>query len=108
LRELEARFDEFNTYNRIHDGFAELHQPSCEADSGPELLEELQHLFSLKNDVHIQEPVVQQRPAKGKAKQPVAQNLPKKSDFSYKHLKNNYLHAHKKQMSEDHSMTSLN
>jgi hypothetical protein len=42
LRELETRFDQFNTYNRIHDGFAELHQPSCEADSGPELLEELQ------------------------------------------------------------------
>jgi hypothetical protein len=47
LRELKSRFDHFNTYNNICDGFAELHSPSCEADSGFELLQELQQLFSI-------------------------------------------------------------
>lgn len=41
LREISARFDQFNTYNNIHDGFTELHSTNCEADGGPELFLEL-------------------------------------------------------------------
>lgn len=53
LREMQIRFDQFNTINSIHDGFAELHQTNCESDGGPELLGELQNLFSIRSDVQI-------------------------------------------------------
>jgi hypothetical protein len=41
LNEMSKRFDQFNEFNNIWDGFTELHHTGYEAESGPELLREL-------------------------------------------------------------------
>lgn len=56
---------------------------------------ELQALFSIKNDVLIKIVSPQQRVVDPKSKNSVAKKIPKASNYNYKQLKNNYLHAKK-------------
>jgi hypothetical protein len=62
LNELSKRFDQFNEYNNIWEGFTELHQTTYEAEGGHELLRELQEEFSVRGSVVIEKPLTHKRP----------------------------------------------
>jgi hypothetical protein len=92
LNEMTKRFDQFNEFNNIWDGFSELHQTCYEAESGPDLLKELQEEFSIRGSIVIES-------KKSPAKRPqsitgVASQVKRPiQSFSYKALKNNYLNT---------------